>query len=145
MTRQWPSTRQPVVTLPWNPCQTTHRLPILSNPKRYPTQIWREWACEVKYLGVWRDRGSKKPKGPKTPLCCDSKWRAIRDSAMEASTKDQWEEHIHYPGRGVLLPHRSALIRSEEHLRLRFWWQDRQRQFLFLYSRKNLRLLPVTW
>lgn len=83
--RQWPSTHRPTVMLPWNPCGTTSCLPIPSNPRKYWTQIRREWARVVKYLGIWQDRGSKKTKGPKTPSCCEGKWRAIRI---------RWQRHV---------------------------------------------------
>ena len=60
-------------------------------------------------------------------------------------TKDQWEERIHYLGRDVLLPHRSAPIRREECLLPRLWWQDHRRQFLFPHYKKNLHFSPATW
>ena len=82
----WASTCRLVVMLPWNPYQTTYHLPTPSNLKRYLTQIWKGWAWEANFLSVYQDRGSRKPKGPKT-LSMPGPWTVSKPSGLRSTTR----------------------------------------------------------
>ena len=142
----------------WNPCRITLHLPTPSNQKKYPNQIWREWAREAMPLSVYQDQEWRKPKGPKTPPYHGSKWIATHGLAVEANnhlapqesecgycTMDRWGEGTRCLGRGPLSPPWKDLIWKGEPLCPWSWQEDHQQQLLSPYNRKNLHLLPTTW
>ena len=100
---------------------------------------------------MYQDQGSKKPKGPRTPPCHGSKWKATHDPMAETSshwvpsknrrkhrTMVQWGERTHYQGRDSFPHPRSASIQNGSIFAHDFGSRIVRGNFLPLTARRTL-------